>query len=270
MDKNTPLLMALLLICSIFSLTTQAAPKTLSFGVFPYVSAGKLIKHQAVVHQFLRQQLNKDIEFVTAQNFKGYADRVLNSEYDLIFAAPHFARYCEIKGLYTPLAMTHTQIQGVYLVHKDSPFHTLQDLQDKKVSISSVGLRFGLLHQMMKKQIETLSIGELIIRETKTHNNSIFAVLKQEIDVALTGVNIWKNIKPDIKSQLRKIGETPKVSGFVIMARPALAKQIKPLFSNVDQDFTASLANKKYIFRGLKTYQDNTLVDMDPYIKPFE
>jgi len=270
MSKNIQRLQALLLFSIIFSTLAHAESKTLTFGVFPYVSSGKLIKHQAVVHQFLRKQLNKDIEFVTAQNFQGYADRVLNAEYDLIFTAPHFARYCQLQGLYTPLAMTHTKIQGVYLVHKDSPLQSLQDLQGQEVSISSVGLRFGLLHQIMKQQTKTLSIDKLKIRETRTHNNSVFSVYKKEIDVALTGANIWKNVKPDIKSQLRLIGETPKVSGFVIMARPELAKQLKPLFSNVDQDFTNSLAGKKYIFRGLKTYQDNMLTDMDPYIKPFE
>lgn len=270
MSKITQRFQALLLFGIIFSTLAHAESKTLTFGVFPYVSAGKLIKHQAVVHQFLRKQLNREIEFVTAQNFQEYAHRVLNAEYDLIFAAPHFARYCQMQGLYTPLAMTHTKIQGVYLVHKGSPLQTLEDLQGKDITISSVGLRYGLLHQLMINQTKSLSIDQLKIRETTTHNNSIFAVLKKEIDVALTGVNIWKNMKPDIKSQLRKIGETPEVSGFVIMARPALAIQLKPLFSNIDQDFTNSLVGKKYIFRGFHTYQDNMLTDMNPYTKPFE
>jgi ABC-type phosphate/phosphonate transport system substrate-binding protein len=252
------------------STVSFAGPKTLKFGVYPYVSASKLIKHQAVVHQFLRKQLNNDIDFVTAQDFKSYAAHVQNSDYDLIFAAPHFARYCAREGLYIPLALTQTKIQGVYLVNKDSPLQTLEDLRGQALSISSVGLRFGLLHQIMKNQTKALAIDKLRYVEARTNNNSIYALLKKEIDVALTGINIWKNIKPAERSQLRIIGETPKVSGFVIMARPSLANQIRPLFSQVDKDFADLLAGKKYIFRGLKPYSENMLQDMDPYTRPFD
>jgi ABC-type phosphate/phosphonate transport system substrate-binding protein len=122
----------------------------------------------------------------------------------------------------------------------------------------------------MKNQTKALAIDKLKYVEARTNNNSIFSVLKKDIDVALTGINIWKNINPAARAQLRMIGETPRVSGFVIMAKPSLAKQIKPLFTHVDKDFSASLAGKKYIFRGLKPYSGNMLQDMAPYTRPFE
>jgi len=263
-----------MLIILTFACMTHAAAQdeseTLKLGVFPYVNTGKLIKHQAVLHQFLRRQLNKDIDFVTAPDFKGYADRVRNREYDLIYVPPHLARYCEQRGLYTPLALTQTKIQGVYIVNKKSSYYRLQDLKGKNISLSTVASRLSLLRQLLDSQVDSLAINKLNIIEAKTHNNSIFSLLKKDVDVTLTGVKIWQDLKPEAKSQLRKIGSTAETPGFVIMARPALARQIKPLFTHVDKDFSAALAGKKYLFRGLKAYQENMLNGMDAYTKPFE
>jgi len=248
----------------------HAQDNQLSFGVFPYVSPSKLIKHQAVMHQFLRKQLNQNIEFVTAQDLEGFAERTLNSEYDLIFAPPHLARYCEKNGLYTPLALTQTKIQGVYIVHKDSPIYTLDDLRGQKTSLSTVGFEYSLLYQIMIEQMKSLSINNIQYKEVTAHNNSIFSVYKKEVDVALTGVKLWKTLPSNIKIHLRKIGKTEMTPGFIIMARPSLARSVSHLFMEVEQDFNDSLVSGKYIFRGLKPYQHGMLTSMDPYIKPFE
>jgi ABC-type phosphate/phosphonate transport system substrate-binding protein len=270
MNRHALRMLAFLALACIFNVTAYAESKTLSLGVFPYVNTGKLIKHQAVLHQFLRKQLDKHIDFVTAPDFKQYVDRVRNTQYDLIYAPPHLAWYCEKRGLYTPLALTKTKIQGVYIVNKTSPYYQLSDLKGQKISLSTVASRLSLLRQLLDNEVNTLAIKNLNIIEAKTHNNSIFSLIKKDVDVTLTGVNIWKNLKPEAKEQLRRIGETTETPGFVIMARPSLAKQIKPLFNNIDKDFAAALAKKKYLFVGLKTYHESMLNGMEAYTQPFE
>ncbi len=121
-----------ILIFSSLSFSAFAKDKALTFGVLPYVTSSKLIKHQGKLILYLEQQIGSKISIVTAPNFKSFIQRSNKNTYDLILTAPHHGRYLEVQGLYQPIAMTQTRIQGLYIVLKDSPYQSLDDIKEQK------------------------------------------------------------------------------------------------------------------------------------------
>jgi ABC-type phosphate/phosphonate transport system substrate-binding protein len=107
---------------------------------------------------------------------------------------------------------------------------------------------------------------DIHIITTPTHNNAMYSVIKGEGDAAVTGINLYLGLIKREGPVVRKIGETPKVPGFMLMARPELSSALVKALNRAAKAFSSTAAGKKYIFNGYKDIDNSTMKALDAYI----
>jgi len=249
---------------------TKAESKTLTLGIFPYVSSSKLITHNKNLQKHINNTSQYKVSLVSANNVPTYINNLRKYTYDVIFSAPHLARYVEKKYAYQRIAMTTHHIRGIYLARKDSSIHSMSDLTGKKLSMTPAK---SMLHQQVIKQLKEYDIIPGInikLKTSKTHNNAIYDVLNNDSDAAVTGINLWKNLPLDSKKKLHQFSQTDPISGFIVLAKPDIAKASIKDLQELFLSFKNTSAGKDYIFNGFKLITDQDMEALDTYASVFE
>ena len=244
-----------------------AQERKLSLAVFPYVSPSKILVHQKGLKHFLEKELNRPISIITAKSSQNYLENVKKGDYDIIYTAPHMGRYSELKLSYQRIAMTKNNIQGLYIVKKESPMKSLADAKEKTIAMASP---VTILHQITLQDLEKLNLKDgknIKIRVTKNHMNALFSLLKGSSDLALTGVKLWKKLSPKYKDQLRLLSKSTKTTGFLVMGNPAsINEKLRAQLETAFLKFNQSEAGTKYIFKGFKAIDEKGMKSLDKYI----
>lgn len=252
---------------------SACAGEGLVFGMLPYVSPGELARQSHRLKMYLSEALGQPVTLVTAPDFKTFAARTQRGEYDLVFTAPHLARLAQTRDGYKPVARTMQQVQGVFLVAKDSPIQRLEDLRGKRVMIAEPKSILFLLGK------ETLNRHGLILGrdvawvEAHTHNNAMFGPLRGEADAAVSGRILWQHIYPERKAQLRQIDITQQMPGFVVLANPRMPaatveklRQALAAYKESPQGRQDEFITKA--FKGFGPVSEAEMAQLDPYVKP--
>jgi len=260
----------LFLLLFYISMPAIAEKTALKLGIFPYVSSSKLINHNKGLQKYINESLQYSLSLVSAKDVPTYIKNVKTFDYDLIFSAPHLARYFEKEYAYQRVAMTTHKIVGVYLVKKDSPIHSLEALQGESISLAP---EKSIIHQVVLKQLKKYDVipgNNLDVIQVKTHNNAIYNVLNDISSASCTGVKLWENFPTEEKNKLRSIGKTEAVSGFIVLAKPDLDKKTVAELQKLFLSFKDSKAGDAYIFNGFKLISDSEMQSLDSYADVFK
>lgn len=265
------LIVSTLLSLVLFSVSKFAfAEKALVLGIFPYVSPAKLIKHHQSLVQHFEQGLKRKVSIVTAKNVTDYVDQVKKNKYDIIYAAPHLARYAEKKWGYQRVSMTTHNIQAFIVVPKESSYKTLADLKGKKITVVPP---LAIFHQMLINDLKQFGMQkgrDYSLNITRTNDNAIFSVVNGESDAAVTGIKLWRNLEPEYKNKLRRLAKSIKTTGFIIMAKPGLSQETIFDLKRLSLNFNDTLKGKKYLFHGLKIIDNKSMKSLDAYTSVFK
>lgn len=262
---------SLVRLCLVLSLAllglNARADEFLKFGLFPYVSPAKLVEHHGQFIKYLESRTGQQIQLITSPDFKTFLKRTQNGEFDIILTAPHFGRLAEVQSGYQRVAMTQHQVQGVYLVRPDSPIHAIADLKGKSITIAApTSIVYRLAERQLRDEYGLVNGKNIAIITTRTHNNAMYSVIKGESEAAVTGVNLYVGLLKREGQVVRKIGETPPVPGFMLMANRNLPKQLVAKLNRAAKEFSSTGPGSKYIFTGYKDIDNATMKLLDAYI----
>jgi phosphonate transport system substrate-binding protein len=251
------------------SLSHAAGKMELSLGLFPYVTPAQLIQFHIPLKNYLSKTLGMNINLVTAPDFESFMANTEKGDYDIIFTAPHMGRLAEKRDGYHRLAMTGHHVQGLFLAKKDSAINSLDDLKDKKIMVAQ---RISVIYQMV---LQTLAKKGLVdgknvtIIETKTHNNALYAPLRDEADASVTGILLWETLGQEYKDKLKVIGSTNSVPGFVLMAHPRVTAQIQKKLQQALFTYAKTAEGKTYFestrLKAFLPIDSKTMKSLDPY-----
>ena len=264
MKQGYKLTITITLLFSCLSVT--AADKPISFGFFPYVSPAKLIKHQKGLIDHFTQGISQPISISTASNFREYIDNVKAGKYDIIYSAPHLARLAEIKYGYQRISMTTHKIRAFLLVPKQSDHKNITDLKHKTIAI---GPPLAIVHQIAVQTLHDQGMQQgkdYTLNVTKTHDNAIFSLINGDSDAAITGIKIWKTLRPHYKNKLRVLSSSIKSPGFMILGNSKIPKTTIEKLKSLSASFNKTPAGQKYLFNSLKPIDNNSMKEMDNYI----
>jgi len=260
--------------CAIFFVSSPHAAdeaKQLSLGLFPYVTSTQLVQFHSPLKTYLSKKLGLEVNLVTAPDFESFMERTQKGEYDIIFTAPHLGRLAEKRDGYKRLAMTGHNVEGIFLAKKDSAINSLDDLQGKSVMVAQ---RISVIYQMVEQTLADKGLVDgknITIIETKTHNNALYAPLRDEADVSVTGILLWQTLGQEYKDQLKVIGTTKTVPGFVLMAHSRVPAKIQNLLQKSLFDFAGTEEGKIYFettrLKGFLPIDSKTMQGLDPYTK---
>ena len=267
MQKFVPFPIFLFLALYLFSSSLLAQNKALHLFIFPYLPAGKIIKHNKEFKSYLIRKLQHPISIISARSIPKYIENIKKLDYDLILTPSHIGRFAQVDKGYQPIAVTQNSIQACFVVKKGSP---IKKLSDAKHKILSMAPSFALLHNTALKKLKEsgLTLHENIqYIQTKGHHNALRTLIQGKSDIAVFGMNLWRKLPKQKKDLLRIVDKPEKVPGFILLGSkdltPLFIKRIKKAILN----FRTSDQAKKYLFKGFKPISEKTLKELDIYTK---
>ena len=248
-----------------------AAPAVLYLGVLPSISPEKLMRLNAPLRDYLSKTLGRPVEIVTAPDYNAFMERTRKGEYDVILTAPHMARLAEKRDGYQRIGASAYRLQGVFLVRRDAPFHSIKDLAGKKVMM--VGPQ-ALVHLLAIDHLAKNGLlpGKTVtIVESRTHNNALGAPLRGEADASVTTNRIFEMADDDnTRGSLRVLSSTDLVPGMILMANRRIApddlkKMRKDLFR-----YHETAEGKAYLtatnLERFEPLDDKAMASLDAYL----
>lgn len=265
--KSALWLLGLWLYAGLAHASASVAP--LVFGIFPYVTSGQLMAYHHPLKAYLESRLRRPVELVTAPDFAEFVARTQKGEYDLILTAPHMGRLAEKRDGYRRLAMTAHEVQGIFLARRDAGIRSVADLKGRKIMMAEP---LSAIYQMATDHLKSQGLvagRDLDVVPTGTHNNALYAPVRDEADAAVTGALLWANADDAVRSALVEIGRTRAVPGFALMAHPRLPPALHEELRDLLLNFGNTPAGKEY-FRvtrmgALREIDDKTMKALDPY-----
>lgn len=258
--------------CLVFLLPAgvQAKSSSYTFGIFPYVTTAQLIRFHKPLADYFETSLKQPVTLVTAPAFHTFVNRTREGKYDFIMTAPHLGLLAEKQGYRRVVMSLHT-VQGIYIARKDSDIHSIDDLRGKVVTMAA---REAIIFQTAEHQMQQHGLidGEnMTIKVARTHNNAMFAPLRGEADVAVTGILLWRKLGQANKDKMREIGRTPPSPGFLIMAHPRVPDEVVKRLQRALLDFGATPDGETYFrvtgLKGFRLIDDATMKRLEPYIR---
>ena len=243
-----------------------AKKDVLYLSIFPYLTPGKVIKHNKELKEYLSKALNRPVSIVSARSIPRYVKGIKTSTHQLVLAPPHVGRMAQKVSNYKPLAIATQPIQVHFMVKKSSPIKSLSDLKDKTISMAPPK---AIIHQLAVEDLTKagLVIGKNITHlSTKGHVNALLELLKGNSDAAITGNNIWTRISMKQKKQLKLLHEGAQAPGFIMLGHPQLESKLLTKISQALLKFHTSKKAKNYLFKSFTKIDQKTLKSLDKYI----
>jgi phosphonate transport system substrate-binding protein len=259
-------------ICLVISGPVSADDQVIKFGIFPYVTPGQMVKFHNTLRSYIEETLGTKVSLVTAPSFKEFIKRTKQGKYDIIMTAPHLGKLAEVQG-YKRVAHTMHEVQGIYLVHKDSKIKNLHDLKGKVITL--VG-RAAIITQMVEQQLNSIGLvvgKDVTFRLTRTHNNAMYAPLRGESDASVTGILLFRKIGEKDRKNVRVIGKTKRAPGFMVMTGKKISEEQRSKLTQALLNFNKSEVGKKYLkttgFKRFDEITDDEMKALEPFIQIF-
>lgn len=208
----------LLLLFMIF--VTYSFANNFKIGVLPYTNSIEIIKIYEPLNNFLSKELNQPIEIYTSKDYKAFYEDSKKDLFDLIITGPHLGTL-HLADNFKPIYRYNAKLKPIFVVSKDSNFHSIADLKNSKIALSgklSVSSMAGI---KVLKNLGFKNDQDYKIIEAKSHTAAIKSVLLKEIDAAITTYTPLKQLLDDeIKEKIRIIESDYEMPHLFILANP--------------------------------------------------
>jgi phosphonate transport system substrate-binding protein len=259
-----PILLAL---CLALAAATQAAP--LQVGVLPYLSPRSLLLEFAPLRTFLQDELQQEINILTAPDLPRFMARTHGGDFDLVITAPHFARLAQLEHGYLPLVAIRADFYALLLVPKQAPIHSVREIAGGALHLPH---RLSFISLQIEDFLRARAIDpefDLRLYNYSTDNNAILAAEKSGNGVAAAQRSVFDHMPKDITANLRILGSTQSALSLVMLAHP---RTPAPQLAAVRQ----ALARFPYSVQGLRFFETShsefvpadaaTMAQLDAYL----
>ncbi len=250
-----------------------AGEAPVSLGVLPYITPVKLIQTHNPLRLRLAEATGRPVSLITAPGFKAFVQRTSQGRYDYVFTAPHLARLAQYRDHYRPLVKTGHRIAGVFVVPKDSDIRTLQDLENRRITMVGQSAVISQLAVQALREAGLEKGRNLDIQNVPNHNNALMACLLGDSDASLSGKQLFLAMGETLGDRLRVIGETDSVIGFVVLAAPHVdpeeADRVREsLLSFADTDVGRTYFQTTRMV-GFQPVSEAEMASLQPFIEGF-
>ncbi|MFZ3041895.1 MAG: phosphate/phosphite/phosphonate ABC transporter substrate-binding protein [Thiobacillus sp.] len=226
------------------------ADKSLTFGVFPHLTAKNIVETYHPLADVLDKRLQRPVVIYTARDFKTFVERTRQGEYDILLTAPHLAWLARQDAGYRPLLKYTQPVHGLMVVRSDSPFETPGALYGRTIArsdplaVAALALDAELAAHGLRHTIDYQTT------DSGTHLNAAMQVINGRADAAMIGLHPYKLIPPELRRQVRVLAETPSLSSLMYLAHPRLGDAEARAVRQALREFAVSPAGQAFMQSG--------------------
>ncbi len=243
----------------------------LVIGVLPNVSASLLLPQYEFMRRYLERVGGQKVRIVVPASFKVFFDSMMNGDYDLAVAAPHFARVAQLDRGMVPLVAYEPRINALMVVPIDSTVTSPRDLRERAVAFAnpqSLVAMYGL--QWLRGQ--NIEAGkDFEIKAARTDLGVGRMLLSGDAVAAVMSNGEFRALPADESSRLKIAEVFARVPNFITMAHPRIEReklaklraQLKGFLA--DNEDGAAFARATG-FSGVVDADDAQMRELDPYV----
>jgi ABC-type phosphate/phosphonate transport system substrate-binding protein len=228
----------------------------------PYQTPRSLLAYYQPLASHLQSGLNRPVRLVTAPDARRFGQRILADEYDLVLAPAHFVRLAQKDRAWLPLARNVPDNQVLLVTRGDGPIKTVADLKGGTLATAE---RSMLLTLAAGRWLETRHLQEnrdYDLLETGGHASSIYALLMNQADVAITTLAGIRMAPGEDVRRIRVLQDIGPIPHLVFAARPGTDKaMVRKL-----QQRLSSFSAPEYL--RIEVLPAHALAGMDVYLEP--
>jgi phosphonate transport system substrate-binding protein len=207
------------------------------FGITPFKSPKAMHDMHNPLVQYLGKRLKKNVILIVVKSYEVLSQKIQSRKIDAGFFSP--SAYVEAidsgKGL-KYIATTKTNFHGnirsfyksVIIVHKDSPFHTLQDLKGKRFAFTSKRSASGYIFPnflLKESGIDSKTFFSEVFW-LKRHSKVTSALTMKSVDAGATFDSHFHNEIKKLGNVIRIIAESQPIPSSAIAAGSHLSDSV--------------------------------------------
>ena len=217
-------IIAFLAWCSCACSQSVVAVEEYSFGIVPQQAASTLAKTWAPILAYLQTRTGYKLHFTTAKNIPAFEENLAGGKYDFAYMNPyHYVMFHRHSGYQAFAKAKDKKIQGIIVVHKDSPLKTIRELNNKVVAFPSP-LAFAA------SMIPRADLSRQRINFTPRYVSSHDSVYRNVADknfIAGGGVvRTFEATADEVRSQLRILYTTKGYTPHAFAAHPKIPAKV--------------------------------------------
>jgi|TARA_R110002049_G_scaffold85008_2_gene216296 phosphonate transport system substrate-binding protein len=199
-------------------------PTTFNFGVVPQQSPAKLLSVWHPILDLVFKKTGIKLEFKTAVDIPAFEAALASGIYDFSYMNPyHYTHFNEKVGYKALVSKTPGKLAGLIVVHKDSPYQSLEDLAGTRMVFPSPAAFAASLLTRLELQKRGINVEVDYVRS----HDSVYANVAKGFAASGGGVErTLAAVKNDIGSLLRVIWRSPEFYSHPIAVHPRVPEQI--------------------------------------------
>lgn len=244
--------------------------ETLSFGVFPNLSARAIVALYQPLQAHLEKSLHLRVQTYSAPDFKSFVERTFRREYDVIVIAPHLARLAQTEAGFVPLFRYSQELHAMVVAAKSSDIRSVDDLRGKTIALPD---RLAVMPVLGLRLLRNrgLTDSDFRIYPAASHSNAVLSVQRGEAQAAIIGSAPFAQLPEDLRNGLRVVATSESIPNQFILANPNLSPARIEAIRKALLDFAATAEGRQFFetngFGGLKPASESDLKKMEPYAR---
>lgn len=247
-----------------------AEERVYTVGIVPQQAATKLVREWTPLLNLLSEKTGYTLRFKTAVNISTFENRLFSGEYDFAYMNPYHYTVFSKRSSYRAFAKeTNKFIQGILVVHKDSPIQSIDMLEKQTLALPSPAAFAASILPRAELREKGISIST---RYVGSHE-AVYHLVARKLYPAGGGILRTLNaVNPEIRGQLRILWTSAKHTphAFAAHARvnPEVVSRIQKAMSELEKDpegkkYLAVLHLKGFVAATDEDWQDIRNLNID-------
>ena len=249
----------------------SSSAQPLRLGVFPNLSAERVLEQYEPVRRHLEQALQRPVQLSTGSDFPAFVTRTQQGEFDLVVTAPHFARLAQTHSAYLPLLQYAEPAHGMLVVQAGSGLRDMGQLQGAEIASPDPLALVTLLGVQLMADNGLRLDEHYQLQPARSHLEAAQQLQKGRVRAAFLGSVPFFQLPPALKRDLRVLAATPPMPGHVWLVHRRIKEPLRRQVQAALDTFAVSEAGQQFMRQyglgGLIPAREAALRSMDPYAR---
>lgn len=205
------------------------AENEISFGIVPQSNGSKLSKLWSPILQYLEENTEIDLRFATARNISTFEKRVKSGKYDIVYMNPfHYTMFHEAQGYNAFAKAKKKRLKGIMVVLKDSPYRSLNDLDNTELAFPSNAFAANLVPRAVLSKSNLSFTSKYVSSHDSVYRN----VARGRYPAGGGVMRTFKNTSPEYRDKLKILWKSDGYTPHAFAAHPRVPKAIVEKLQN--------------------------------------
>lgn len=199
--------------------------ETYSFGVVPQFERRRLFEIWKPITDEVSRRSGVELTLTTTMTVSEFEHQLGLGSFDFVFTNPyHILKERNGQG-YIPLVRHQEPLRGIVVVAKDSPYHSVQELDGKSLAVPSPNALGASI--LIRADLERLFGVHVTLLNAKSHTSVYLHVANGLVDAGGGVQKVFDEQKPEVRDGLRVIYTTRAMPSHPVAAHPRVPAAVR-------------------------------------------